>query len=30
VQAQAAVQALPKDTPNSIEEKLRVALQSLG
>lgn len=30
VQAQAAVQALPKDIPDSVEEKLRVALQSLG
>ncbi len=30
VQAQAAVQALPKDIPDNVEEKLRVALQSLG
>ncbi len=30
VQAQAAVQALPKDTPDDVEEKLRLALQSLG
>ncbi|HPX65761.1 MAG TPA: RuvA C-terminal domain-containing protein, partial [Anaerolineaceae bacterium] len=27
VEAQAAVQALPKDTPDTIEDKLRVTLQ---
>ena len=30
VQAQTAVQSLPKDTPDDIEEKLRLALQSLA
>ncbi len=30
VQAQTAVQSLPKDTPDNVEEKLRLALQSLG
>lgn len=30
VQAQTAVQSLPKDTPDNVEEKLRIALQSLG
>lgn len=30
VQAQAAVQSLPKNTPDDIEEKLRLALQSLA
>lgn len=30
VQAQTAVQSLPKGTPDDVEEKLRLALQSLG
>ena len=30
VQAQTAVQSLPKNTPDDVEEKLRLALQSLA
>ena len=30
IQAQSAVQAIPKDTPDTVEDKIRAALQSLG
>ncbi len=30
VQAQTAVQSVPKDTPDTVEDKIRAALQSLG